>query len=96
MRDELGISMVEIEAARSQREHPTNPDAFDLILRARSIKNLPASQRRSEEALALSERALALDPSSVEAMSGVAYYLIETHWAGAWATSTSCSALVNC
>ena len=42
MRDELGISMVEIENARSLRERPTNPDAFDLILRARSLAHLPA------------------------------------------------------
>ena len=37
MRDQLGISMVEIENARSLRERLTNPDAFDLILQARSI-----------------------------------------------------------
>ena len=32
MRAELGISLVEIENARSLRERPTNPDAFDLML----------------------------------------------------------------
>ena len=58
MRSELGISMVEIEKARSQRERPTNPDAFDLILRARSVENLPPNPQRSREALALYERAL--------------------------------------
>ena len=40
---QLGISMVEIENARSLRERPTNPDAFDLILRARSLQT-PAAQ----------------------------------------------------
>jgi adenylate cyclase len=77
MRDQLGISMVEIENARSLRERPTNPDAFDLILRARSIRNLPPSQQRDEEALALLERALWLDPSSVYAMTYIAYYLVD-------------------
>src|SRR5262249_46889228 len=38
MRSELGISMVEIETARSLRERPTNPDALDLILRARALE----------------------------------------------------------
>ena len=66
---QLGISMVEIENARSLRERPTNPDAFDLILRARSLRNLPPSQQRNKEALALLERALWLDPSSVYAMT---------------------------
>jgi TolB-like protein/DNA-binding winged helix-turn-helix (wHTH) protein/Tfp pilus assembly protein PilF len=85
MKDGLGISMVEIESARSLRERPTNPDAFDLILRARSIKNLPPTQHRNEEALALFEQALARDPSSVEAMEGVAYFLLETERDdGAW------------
>ncbi|HEY7581472.1 MAG TPA: hypothetical protein VH855_28075, partial [Acetobacteraceae bacterium] len=77
MRDQLGISMVQIEAARSLRERPTSPDAFDLILRARSIKNLPPSGPRDKEALALLERALTLDPNSVYAMTYVAYYLTD-------------------
>ena len=38
MRDGLGISMVEIENARSLRERPTNPDAFDLVLQARALE----------------------------------------------------------
>ena len=72
MRAGLGISMVEIEKARSLRERPTNPDAFDLILRARSLQNLPPNLQRNEEALALYEHALALDPTSAYAtrMSG--------------------------
>jgi TolB-like protein/DNA-binding winged helix-turn-helix (wHTH) protein len=76
MRSELGISMIEIEKVRSQRERPTNPDAFDLILRARSVQNLPPNPRRSREVLALYEQALQLDPSSAAAMANVAYYLL--------------------
>ena len=75
MRDELGISMVEIENARSLRERPTNPDAFDLILRARSVRNLPPSPERDMEAAALFERALVLDPGSPYAMTNIAYFL---------------------
>ena len=77
MRSELGISMIEIEKVRSQRERPINPDAFDLILRARSGQNLPPNPQRSREVLALYEQALQLDPSSAAAMANVAYYLLD-------------------
>ena len=33
----LNVALIDIESARSKRERPTNPDAFDLILRARSL-----------------------------------------------------------
>jgi hypothetical protein len=46
MRSELGIGMVEIEKARSLRERPTNPDAFDLILWARALENQPPNIQR--------------------------------------------------
>jgi adenylate cyclase len=35
MRSELGISLIDVESMRSQRERPTAPDAFDLVLQAR-------------------------------------------------------------
>jgi adenylate cyclase len=75
IKDEIGICLIEIENARSLRERPTNPDAFDLVLRVRSIRNQPPSLQRDREAMALLERALALDPSSVYAMAYIAYYL---------------------
>ena len=62
MGDELGHQPGRDRAARSLRERPTNPDAFDLMLRARAIRNLPPTQQRNEQVLALLERALALDP----------------------------------
>ncbi len=78
MKDELGISMAAIESARSLRERPTHPDAFDLFLRARALKNLSPTVGRRKETLALLERALVLDPTSVAAMDQVAYFLIDT------------------
>jgi TolB-like protein/DNA-binding winged helix-turn-helix (wHTH) protein len=78
--DTINLSVVEIESARSLRERPANPDAFDLILRARSIKHLAPSPQRNREQLALYERALLLDPRSVEAMAQVAYFLTDTDW----------------
>jgi len=84
MYDTIGLSLVEIESARSQRERPTNPDAFDLILRARSMQHLPQTPQRDKETLALYERALALDPQSVPALTGVAYFLIDGVPGGVW------------
>jgi tetratricopeptide (TPR) repeat protein len=84
MGDQLGISLVEIENARSLRERPTQPDAFDLILQARAIGHLPGSLERNEEKLALFERALSLDPTSIYAMTGVAYGLTETAGNPGW------------
>jgi tetratricopeptide (TPR) repeat protein len=85
MRSELGIGLVEIEKARSLRERPTNPDAFDYILRARSLRNQPPSLQRNEEVRALFEKALQLDPSSIAARLGIAYNLIDRRGAtGSW------------
>jgi hypothetical protein len=70
--------VIQIESARSLRDRHTNPDAFDLILRARSLENLPPTVGRRQEALALFERALALNPTSVDAMTGAAFFLVDT------------------
>jgi TolB-like protein/DNA-binding winged helix-turn-helix (wHTH) protein len=80
MGDTAGISMVEIEAARSLRERPTNPDAFDLILRAGSLGHLPPNPQRNRERLALYERALLLDPLSAFAMAKIAYFLTDAEF----------------
>ena len=84
MYDTIGFSLVDIESARSLRERPTNPDAFDLILRARSMEHLPQTPQRDKETLALYERALVLDPQSVPALIGVAYFLIDGRPADVW------------
>jgi adenylate cyclase len=75
IKDELDFRLVDIESARSVRERPTNPDAFDLALRARSIIYQPPSLQRQSEVLRLLESALALDPRSVYAMTYIAFHL---------------------
>jgi adenylate cyclase len=77
MQDELGRSIIEIESSRSLRERPTNPDAFDLILRARSLQYLPPSPQREKEIVALLEQAHSKNPTSLYAMTGIAFYLNE-------------------
>jgi TolB-like protein/rhodanese-related sulfurtransferase len=88
MRVGLGISMVEIEKARSLRERPTNPDAFDLVLQARALGNRPPNLQRNDEQQALYERALSLDPSSVPALTELAFLLmVKAPPGGSWGTT---------
>jgi adenylate cyclase len=64
----LNLELIAAEAAR-----PTeNPDALDYILRGRAARLKPNSRNVYAEAISLYERALALDPLSVEAQSMLA------------------------
>jgi adenylate cyclase len=87
MRAGLGMSVVDIESARSLRERPTHPDAFDLVLRARSLQHLPPSPQQYDETRALYERALSLDPSSVPALVGFGLLLSKRFEGGNWGTA---------
>ncbi len=68
----LNVQLADLETARSKQERPTNPDAFDLILRARSLALHPMGPEEHAERKALLEQALRLDPSSIYAMTGLA------------------------
>jgi adenylate cyclase len=75
----LGVEVVEVESERSARERPTSPDAFDLVLRARSLENQPTSLQRNDAAQALYEQALGIDPTSVRAIIGL-FRILYLHW----------------
>ncbi len=72
----LNVALTDIESARSKRERPTNPDAFDLIIRARALSLHTMGPREYAERRALYEQALRLDPGSILAMTGLADDLI--------------------
>ena len=74
----LNGRIVDTEAARSLRERPTNPDVADILLRARSVYNRPATPQRQAELVALYERALELDPNSATALAGLAEALLDS------------------
>ncbi len=61
----LNLELVGAEAGRPT-EHP---DALDYILRGRAANFRPPARDKYAEAISLFERALALDPRSVEALS---------------------------
>jgi len=64
----LNLELTGREAARPAK----NPDAVDYILRGRAAYWKPASREQRTETIGLFERALALDPDSVEAESSLA------------------------
>ena len=73
----LGVQLVRAEALRAMRERPSNPDAVDLAMQAQAKYYLPDSKATLNDAVTLSERALALDPQNVDALTVLANALIE-------------------
>jgi TolB-like protein len=64
----LNLELVTSEARRTVAD----PDALDHILRGREVMNRPGTRESYAEAISLFERALILDPRSVEAQSRLA------------------------
>lgn len=64
----LTLVLVRAEASRTN----SNPDALDLILRARAVFQRPVTRDVYSDAISLFEQALALDPNSLEAQSALA------------------------
>jgi adenylate cyclase len=72
----LDIELVRAEALRAMRERPSNPDAADLAIQADAKISLPPSKANLDDAVTLSERALALDPQNEPAMFELAEGLV--------------------
>jgi adenylate cyclase len=72
----LGVELVRAEALRAMRERPSNPDAVDLAMQAQAKYDLPDSKAGLNDAVTLSERALALDPQTVRALTVLANALV--------------------
>ena len=68
----LGLELIAAEAARPTED----PDALDYILRGRAVLLRPWTPDTCKEAINLFERALALDPQSVEAQMRLAGALV--------------------
>ena len=73
----LNVALTDVESARSKRERPTTPDAFDLLLRARSLQLHPMGPQEHAQRRALLEQALQSDPNSVIALTSLAYELMQ-------------------
>ena len=68
----LQIELENAEARRSLHDRPRNPDAIDLTMRGLAILNQLATKTSSDEARALFEQALILDPNNADALAGAA------------------------
>ena len=73
----LGVELVRAEALRSIRERPNNPNASELAMQAEAKFRLPETKATVDEAAALFDRALALDPQDVRALTELARSLYE-------------------
>jgi TolB-like protein/Flp pilus assembly protein TadD len=73
----LKVELVRAEGLRALRERPNNPEAPDLNLRAASmLLSNNVNKSTYNEAIRLSERALALDAQNVSAMTNLAIALV--------------------
>jgi adenylate cyclase len=68
----LGAELVKPSADITPAAAASQPAAYDLVLRARSVLNEPPTDERNTIAAGLFEQALRADPHSVPAMAGVA------------------------
>ncbi len=73
----LDVELVRAEALRAARERPTNPDAVDLAMQAEVKEQSPDSKATLNDAVTLSERALALDPQNVRALTVLTNALVD-------------------
>jgi adenylate cyclase len=78
----LRFELVNAEALRSMRERPSNPDAADLAMQAEYKWNFD-DKASVNDAVTLSERALALDPQNVRALTILASALC-LRWFDQW------------
>jgi adenylate cyclase len=80
----LGWELMKAEVLRDERERPGDPDARDLTMRGfATIWNFNGANKATwNDAIAMFERALALDPHSARAMTGLATALLVRPYAG--------------
>ena len=72
----LGVELVKAGALRAMRRRPNNPDATDLAMRAQALWS-SSDESKLGDVMNLYERALALDPHNLPAMTGLAGVLQE-------------------
>ena len=71
----LGVKLVAIEGARSLQDHPENPDAMDLFLRARSVLDRSDTLDAMNQAQGFLEQALAKAPDDIDALGELGWLL---------------------
>jgi adenylate cyclase len=82
----LNLQLVAAAGQRVDQERAAEPDARDLVMRGRALFQRPWSIATRQEGLQAFERALAIDPESVEARIGIANNLV-LNILDSWSTS---------
>ena len=82
----LNLQLVAAAAQRIERQRLADPDARELEMRGWAAYYRPRTPAAMEESRQLFERALEIDPRSVDAMTGVALNLLH-FCAGGWSKS---------
>ena len=72
----LNLELAEASLRRSKQERALDPDARDLVMRGWALYNRMASAATLEEAQRAFERALEIDPESVDARIGLGEVLV--------------------
>jgi adenylate cyclase len=71
----LNLEMVEAAASRIEREGVVDPEVRDLVMRGWACWHRPRSATNQQDAQRAFERALEIDPSSIDARIGIASVL---------------------
>ena len=71
----LHVELIEAAGRRIEQEKAVDPDARDLVMRGLALYYRPSSAATREEAQRAFERALEIDPRSVDARIGIAVIL---------------------
>jgi adenylate cyclase len=72
----LDVELIKDANRRIEQEHAVDPDARDLVMRGWALSYQPSSKATLQESLGAFERALAIDPRSVDAKIGIASVLV--------------------
>ena len=68
----LNLELVKDAGRRIDQERAVDPDARDLVMRGKAVSLRPHSAANRQEALRAFERALEIDPESIDAKIGIA------------------------
>jgi tetratricopeptide (TPR) repeat protein len=72
----LNVALVRDTGRRIELARTVDPDARDLVMRGRALLSRPASRANLQETKQAFERALEIDPRSIDAMVGLAAVLV--------------------
>jgi TolB-like protein/Tfp pilus assembly protein PilF len=78
----LNVELVRDASRRIEQEKAVDPDARDLVMRGWALSYRPVSAANQQEALSMFERALELDPRSIDARIGIARVLVSNVGSG--------------